>query len=383
MSSETFDYLLIGGGLHNSLIALAIFARSPDASVCLVERESELGGNHVWCFHAGDLGPEAEALVTALVIRRWAGYSVRFPNFERRLASAYAAVSSEQLSQVVRAAFAGQPRSRLVLRSSASGVEATTATLSTGERIYAKVVIDARGPEAHSGAHIIGYQKFVGLELVLREPTTLSEPIVMDATVPQQDGFRFVYALPFTATRVLIEDTYFSDHSELDRATLRARALEYASDLGLDVAEVAREEVGVLPLPASSSTPRAGSPLLAGYAGGWFHPTTGYSFPIAARLALHIAACAPDAVFDQRFLALASEHARQQRYACLLNRLLFQAAPPSARRNVLERFYRLPEASIARFYALSTTSFDRARIICGRPPRGLSIARAITKGLLS
>ena len=46
------------------------------------------------------------------------------------------------------------------------------------------------------------------------------------------------------------------------------------------------------------------------------------------------------------------------------------------RRNVLERFYRLPEAIIRRFYALSLTRADRLRIICGRPPRGLSLTTA-------
>ena len=35
--------------------------------------------------------------------------------------------------------------------------------------------------------------------------------VVMDATVPQEDGFRFVYALPLDPDRVLVEDTYFSD----------------------------------------------------------------------------------------------------------------------------------------------------------------------------
>jgi lycopene beta-cyclase len=180
---------------------------------------------------------------------------------------------------------------------------------------------------------------------------------------------------------VLIEDTYFSDDPRLDRATLSARALAYARDLRLCVARVAREESGVLPLPTSAPPPRGGSPLIAGYAGGWFHPTTGYSFPIAARLALHIAESTPQTAFDERFSDLVREHARQQRYAFLLNRLLFQAVPEGARRNVLERFYQLPESSIARFYALSTTALDRARIVCGRPPRGLSLGRALTKGL--
>jgi lycopene beta-cyclase len=101
------------------------------------------------------------------------------------------------------------------------------------------------------------------------------------------------------------------------------------------------------------------------------------------RLALHVAARAPETVFDEDFAVFLREHSRQQRYACLLNRLLFRAVPTEARRNVLERFYGLPEPSIARFYALATTPLDRARILCGRPPRGLSLTRAFTKGLLA
>jgi lycopene beta-cyclase len=382
MSSEPLDYLLIGGGLQNALIALAVLAKRPQARICLVERDREIGGNHLWCFHSADLGPAGQALVEALVIRRWAGYSVRFPRFERRLGSAYAAVSSEQLARVVRAAFAQRPSCQLLLGHAVAHVSEHGAVLVSGEAIRARVVIDARGPEAHPSAGIIGYQKFVGLELELERPSTLAEPIVMDATVRQQDGFRFMYTLPLSPTRVLVEDTYFSEHAELDRAALSARALAYARDLGLEIGRVAREESGILPLPASCSPPRAGSPLIAGYAGGWFHPTTGYSFPIAARLALHVAAHSPETLFDASFTELAREHTRQQRYAFMLNRLLFRAVPEHARRNVLERFYELPEASIARFYALSTTAFDRARIVCGRPPRGLSLSRALTQGLL-
>ena len=383
MALESFDYLLVGGGLQNALIALALWARRPGARICLVERGPEVGGNHLWCFHAGDLTPEGESLVAPLVVRRWPGYAVRFPSFERRLESAYAAVTSAQLARVVRAAFADQRGSELRLSQSVVEVSAHGVVLDTGETLRAELVIDARGPGAHSREHVVGYQKFVGLELELGRPTELDEPIVMDATVRQEDGFRFVYTLPLTPTRVLVEDTYFSDGPELDRAKLNERALAYAHGLGLDVTGISREEIGILPLTAAAHAPRAGSPFRAGYAGGFFHPTTGYSFPVAMRLALHIAARAPNAVFDEGFAALTREHARQQRYACLLNRLLFQAAPSEARRNVLERFYRLPEASIARFYALATTPLDRARILCGRPPRGLSLTRAFTKGLLA
>jgi lycopene beta-cyclase len=377
-----FDYLLIGGGLQNALIALALLGREPGARVCLVEREAALGGNHLWCFHGSDLSAAGQTLVAPLVVRRWDGYSVRFPSFERRLNASYAAVSSERLAEHVARVFARYPESRLILGRSALNVEATRVLLDDGEELQGKVVIDARGPDAHSRSHVIGYQKFVGLELDLERPSALTEPIVMDARVSQEDGFRFVYTLPLSPTRLLVEDTYFADGPELDRALLRTRALDYAAALGCAVSGISREESGVLPLPGRAATPRAGSPWCAGYAGGWFHPTTGYSFPIAARLALHVAATTPDTLFGAAYRALCREHARQQRYACLLNRLLFRALPAAARRNVLERFYELPEPSIARFYALSTTAFDRARILCGRPPRGLSLSHALAEGLL-
>jgi lycopene beta-cyclase len=117
----------------------------------------------------------------------------------------------------------------------------------------------------------------------------------------------------------------------------------------------------------------ARGPLRAGYQGGWFHPTTGYSFPAALRLALSIAELPSNAVFGPALRELACEQVRQARFAALLNRLLFEGFVPEQRWHALERFYSLPEATIRRFYALATTRFDRARILCGRPPSGISL----------
>jgi lycopene beta-cyclase len=112
--------------------------------------------------------------------------------------------------------------------------------------------------------------------------------------------------------------------------------------------------------------------LQGGYQGGWFHPTTGYSFPLAVRFAGTVARV-PIEELSERVTALASREAHQQRYATLLNRMLFQGFEPEQRYHVLERFYRLPAATVRRFYALTLTSGDRARILCGRPPQGLSL----------
>jgi lycopene beta-cyclase len=76
--------------------------------------------------------------------------------------------------------------------------------------------------------------------------------------------------------------------------------------------------------------------------------------------------------------ALVREQRAQLRFCLLLNRLFFGAFAPDQRRNVIERFYRLPSASVRRFYAMTLSHADRARILCGRPPRGFSLARALS-----
>lgn len=377
-----FDYVLVGGGLATSLIALALFQQRPAARVALVERQAHLGGNHLWCFHAGDVAAGAE-LVSPLVARRWPGYDVQFPELERTLDEPYAAVPSERLDRVVQRAFAERPGCQLLLGQKAERVTATSVELASGQQLTGEVVIESRGPEALPTPAGTAYQKFVGLELELGRPSPLERPLLMDALVEQHDGFRFMYALPLARHRVLLEDTYFSDTSELNHSELEARIFAYAASHGYDVTGVARREHGVLPLPTAlpaMNEPTAAEPLRAGYQGGWFHPVTGYSFPVAVRLALAVAGCAPSRLRQQVWPALMREQKSQLRFGVLLNRLLFTAFATHERHHAIARFYRLPPASIRRFYALSLTTTDRLRIVCGRPPRGFSLPLALSGG---
>lgn len=347
----------------------------------MIERGEAPGGNHTWCFHAGDIREEARAWLDPLVVCRWDdGYDVAFPDLARHVRSPYALVSSERMAERVTRAL-DVPGSRLVTRATATEIAPDRVTYQDADgashTIEAAAVIDARGPD-RSAERDCGWQKFVGHELALAAPHGLERPILMDATVPQTDGFRFFYVLPIAPDRVLVEDTYFSDRPYLDVSELRAEIAAYVARRGWTVTSLVREEVGVLPLPWRAAPPSPSAPLVAGYAGGWFHPVTGYSFPIAARLAQLVAAHSPQELFGPALASLSADHARQLRFALKLNHMLFRWFPPDQRYHVLERFYRrLPEASVRRFYALELTGLDRARILVGRPPRGLSWRAAL------
>lgn len=379
MRTETrFDYLLVGGGLQNALVALAILHERPSARVALIESSARLGGNHTWCCHEADVVPECLPWLDPLFVARWAQHDVMFPSRERRLAHSYYAVSSERLNEVVSSRLEGSLNARRV-HGAATSVTAHSVALSDGVVLEGELVVDARGPQSSKPVSGACYQKFLGLEFCVPSGTAPALPTLMDATVEQFDGFRFVYVLPLAADRVLVEDTYYSEDPSLDAPLLRSRVESYARRVGLRPLQVAREERGVLPLPLRVLPPcEERSPLVAGYAGGFFHPTTGYSFPLALRLAHHLSTRPPEQAFDVEFRRMTRAQRQQQRLCVWLNRLLFTAFQPDKRYHVLERFYGLPDDTIQRFYALQMTGLDRVRILCGRPPRGFSTQRFLS-----
>jgi lycopene beta-cyclase len=234
-------------------------------------------------------------------------------------------------------------------------------------------VIDARGAGPLEGL-TLAYQKFVGLEVRFDRPHGQPYPIIMDAALPQRDGYRFVYTLPYADDRMLIEDTYYSDSPDLDVAALEQRCKDYARGRGWSIAEILRLEKGVLPVVLSGSFEAilaqkpAGVPAI-GLRGGFFHHTTSYSLPFAVRAADLIECVYPR---TEQVEPLLQEWAyrdwRRQGFFRLLNRMLFWAAEPAGRYRVLERFYELGEPLIGRFYRSSLTQTDKARILLGRPP---------------
>jgi lycopene beta-cyclase len=375
---EPYDCVLVGGGLQNGLIALALLAERPQARIALVERGRSLGGNHTWCFHAGDLQDDVAGWVAPLVAHRWPAYQVSFPAYQRRVESPYAAVTSARFDRVLQERLRAAPRAELLLGAQAKAIGEHEVELADGRKLAAELVIDARGPEQSASPDAAcGFQKFVGLELRLHRPHGRAIPLLMDATVPQRDGFRFVYVLPLAADRLLVEDTYVSDSPRLERGAIAREALRYAVLHGWEIAGIERQEFGVLPLPwkGRQELPERG-PLRAGYQGGWFHPVTGYSFPLALRLARAVAR-APRAELFAALGRLVRAQRAQRAYCHGLNRMLFHWFEPAQRYRVLERFYRLPEPTIRRFYAMQLSAGDRARILIGRPPRGLSLRRAL------
>lgn len=373
------DLILVGGGLANGLMGWRLRQLKPDCRFLLLEQGERIGAEHTWSFHDSDLNKEQHCWIKPLIAYSWPYQEVRFPRRQRRLNIAYHSITSRHFHRIITETLRDQVR----LETKVSEVRPHGVTLADGETLKAAAVIDGRGPLQVPGVNV-RYQKFLGLRLELNRDHELDGPIIMDATVPQRDGYRFVYVLPLGRQELLVEDTYYSDSTSLDSDVLRQEIADYAQRRGWSVTRIAGEEQGVLPVildgdpngfwPDGEEVPRSG--LRAGL----FHPTTGYSLTQAVLLA--------DWVASQPSLDSSKLHAAIRKrsfdlwersgFYRMLNRMLFLAGEPGQRYRVLEHFYRLPENVVCRFYAGCATRLDRARILSGRPPVPVAAAlRAI------
>jgi len=373
--TRTTDLLIVGGGLTGGLVALALAQRRPEVRVTIAEAAPRLGGNHIWSFFDSDIDPNDRWLVEPLICHQWDGHDLRFPAYVRTLAGRYCSIESERLEAQVRAILPAEH----IITATVASLDSRGATLADGSRIEAQGLIDTRGPR--DLAVDLGWQKFLGQVLRLDAPHGLTRPVIMDATVDQDDGYRFVYLLPFGPETIFVEDTYYSTDPAVDAALLRTRIADYADAQGWQIATVEREEMAALPIamgghyrniwPARDRVPRAGM------AAGLFQPMTGYSLPDAVRTAAFIAGSAGLESAQLRYDLRERAHTAwaDRSFYRMLARMLFRAADPPARYRLLQHFYRLDEALIARFYAGRSTFFDRARILAGRPP--VALHRAI------
>ena len=378
MPEEKADMIIIGAGLSGLLTAWRCLDVNPELTVVVIEASDKIAGDHTWSFNLTDVDESLREWIKPFIAYQWESYDVKFPKRERTLDITYCTGNSDTLRACV------QPHidsGRLVVRLNTRVIDLQSdyVILDDKQKLPATCVLDARGFEPNENV-FLGYQKFVGRTIRTKEPHGLKRPIIMDATVEQLGGYRFVYCLPFTKQEVLVEDTYYTDDSELSENEVAARIDDYINAKGWGEHDLVRQEKGVLPITLAAKT-GSFSENAIGIRGGFYHAVTGYSFPDA----LWNANCLATEFFvDVAFADLWSPNGdpkylhkvkwQNERFLRLLNRMLFRAAKPEERYTVLQRFYGLNQGLIERFYAGQLKWYDKARILIGKPPVPVSKA---------
>ncbi len=345
------SWLLCGGGLANALLASRLHKINRD--FLLIEKNAQLFNGQTWSCQLTDADPEDRAFLTSLATATWPGYEVRFPSYARTIMSTYVTIRSEDL------------RARLNIPDSKIAFNTRSPAHPMAEN-----VVRAEGFSTPPTA--AGWQKFVGYDVEFEKPHGRTLPLLMDADVEQIGGYRFFYLLPFGPRRMLVEETRYSDDRAIDHSEFADGIRNYlAQRFAGQRWTKEREESGSLPIPWEDTGVRG----QFGVAGGFFHPSTGYSLPAALRTSRRLIEEGEKGLSaDQALIKISKEESASQSFFYTLNRMMFLACRPEQRRKIFERFYRFDEGFIRRFYASRVNTLDKIRMLSGRPPVKVSHA---------
>lgn len=382
MSALDADVVVCGAGAAGLSIAVRL-ARLP-LTVRVLDRREGYGRDRTFSFFRGRSHPFEDA-----VLRRYRAIEV--VGRERRVARnvearPYETLPSDRFYETALQILARHDRVRLDLGVDVGEVRdlGGHVEIETGQgALRARLVIDARGEPrtAHAQPGDVRWvQHFGGLDVEVEHP--IFEPAVatlMDLRVPQGEGPHFVYVLPETPRRALVEDTHFGP-APFPAERYEAGARAWLEARGAGAVRVLRAERGVLPMTSTEVDRGRGRVLRAGLAGGAAKPSTGYAFAFIQRDADAIEAAlvgwdrarapsfpplrSPTALFfDRVFLSYLAAH------------------PADAERVFVGLFAGTSGPQIARFLSEEGTAGDHAAVIAAVPRLGVLAQAFRARGL--
>ncbi|MFO8152923.1 lycopene cyclase family protein [Thioalkalivibrio sp.] len=296
MTAESaFDVVVIGAGLTGlSFVAwlerLSATTGKRLPTVCLVDPRSSFSHDRSWCFWEG-----AEHPFAAGITHRWprwqvahAGRTVTASAGERP----YALLPADRFYRLATDCVARHPEFELSLGQRAGAIEPIQDSLvvhTDQGAISARSVIDTRPPTIDEATSKSGlWQVFHGSEISLDEdyfhPSTA---MLMDFRHCSNE-IQFTYVLPTGPRQALMELTAFRRQPHLADLLPQQRAL-IAERFGPRT-NILRNEQGVLPMMPIPVTATADLRIvMAGTAGGWMRPASGYLFSACQRGAKDLA----------------------------------------------------------------------------------------------
>ncbi len=281
-----YDYLIVGGGAAGLSLAyhIAQEPRLAHKKVLLIEPDAKDRNDRTWSFWT-----DAPTPFDSIVAGEWQKIAFRSPGFDKVMdlvAYRYKTVNGLDYYRFVRDALAENPQFTVLrghvrtLENTAGGVRAAT---DAGE-FTARYAFDSRPPNLaqlkQPQKHRYLLQHFVGWEIETEadvfDPTTVE---FMDFRGEQQHEARFMYVLPFTPRKALVEYTLFSEKT-LPKPEYETAIRQYLSETrGLQAYRITAEEVGAIPMTDHPLPARNGPHIInLGTRGGRAKPSTGYAF---------------------------------------------------------------------------------------------------------
>ena len=364
------DVLILGGGCAGLSLAWRLAALGTHCpKVMILEKRSTYVNDRTWCFWDNN-----DTRLAGLLTHQWRWLKLRSRSKTVRFdcgSNAYQMLAASSFYDCALQAIRACPAITLVLEQAVDG-ELTqgpggwTAATARGD-ITARAVVDTRPTVSVAAGGATLWQSFYGHEVCCDTDVFTPEAAqLMDFTAGAQGQIPFIYVLPITARRALIEATVFGPEPlgpALLAAKLDAAVQQHTAG---STFEVVRRESGILPMGLTHRPPSLGPGHVAvGVMAGGARASSGFAFQRIQQWAQQCGA----AIADGRH---PTPHRADPPLVRLMDQLFLRVlrdAPHAAPDLFLSLFERADPASLVRFLSGSSTVQDCLRVVNALPAR--------------
>jgi len=282
---RTFDFIIAGAGAAGLSLAYKLVHSSLGfGDILIIDRDAKRSNDRTWCFWT-----DSNTAFDAVVSQQWNMLTFIGHNYHHTsdlTPYTYKMIRGIDFYKALREDLGNRPNVTWMLGNieEIHDGENEASIQVDGSLFHGKWIFDSTfnptffKPDPTRYHHLA--QHFLGWEIETTENCFDPSAITLfDFRTPQNNAMRFMYVLPFSPRKALVEYTLFSA-TLLERDEYEKALREYFSEvLQISDYRIQAVESGVIPMSDQPFRRRAGRRILnIGTKGGLVKPSTGYSF---------------------------------------------------------------------------------------------------------
>ena len=275
---ETFDYIICGGGASGLLLSNAFISDKffNDKKILIIEKESKTTNDKTFGFWN-----DKESVLDEMVFKEWEFAEFKDSNsYNTFLLNPYKykMIKSNQFyshigNKILKAA------NFKYLNSNINEIDEINNIVKTDDGEFSSsIIFSSIYNEVNFKKYPLLKQHFIGWTIETKSETFDDNKITfMDFSVDQKDEIRFMYILPFSKNKALVEYTLFSKELISDNE-YEKEIKSYLKENNIQGYTIKEKEKGMIPMTCYPFFENnTDTYFQIGTAGGWSKPSTGYT----------------------------------------------------------------------------------------------------------
>ena len=275
---EKFDYIICGGGASGLLLSNAFISDKffNDKKILIIEKESKTTNDKTFGFWN-----DKESVLDEMVFKEWEFAEFKDSNsYNTFLLNPYKykMIKSNQFyshigNKILKAA------NFKYLNSNINEIDEINNIVKTDDGEFSSsIIFSSIYNEVNFKKYPLLKQHFIGWTIETKSETFDDNKITfMDFSVDQKDEIRFMYILPFSKNKALVEYTLFSKELISDNE-YEKEIKSYLKENNIQGYTIKEKEKGMIPMTCYPFFENnTDTYFQIGTAGGWSKPSTGYT----------------------------------------------------------------------------------------------------------